>query len=194
MRRFLSILVAMMLWFSASADERGVERLQRLSRHYASLGNYSLNFALNVAGVEQKGELRVDGNNMYMSLADTEVFVVDSVRYEVQKSKKEIVVDKADLYESELISPLQGLSKLSNDFDIVEQLVEGRVQLYLTPKRSGDAITIVLTVDGEAAERIIYGSGEGAVTLEVERAKKSAGALPKFDIARYNGFEMIDFR
>ena len=194
MRWFLSILVATVLWLSASADERGVERLQRLSRHYASLGNYSLRFGMKVAGGEQKGELRVDGNNMYMSLADMEVYVIDTLRYEVHKSNKEIVVDKADLYESELISPLQGLSKISEDFEVEEQLVDGRVWLRLTPKKSGDIIIIVLTVDGEAAERIVYGSGEGAVTLEVERAKKSAGTLPKFDIDRYKGFEMIDFR
>ena len=93
------------------ADERGEMRLERISRHYSSLGNYGLSFVLRVGGGLQKGEIAVDGNNSYMSIADTEVFVVDSVRYEVRSSSKEIVVDKADAYERELLNPLNGFRK-----------------------------------------------------------------------------------
>ncbi|MBR2326533.1 MAG: hypothetical protein IKA49_04140 [Alistipes sp.] len=190
---FFTILL-LCLSLSAVADERGTARLQRLSRHYASLGGYVLHFGLKTEGGEQRGEMQVNGNNMYMRIADTEVYLCDSLRYEVNSKSREIVVDRADAYENELLAPLQGLSKIGEEFDIVEQIVEGRVSLRLVPKSQGDVVTILFTADGEAAERIVYGSGEGAVTIEVERAQKRADGVPKFDISRYKGYEMIDFR
>ena len=99
MRRVLTVLF-LLLAFSATADERGEQRLERISRHYSALGSYSLSFVLRAGGGEERGVLIVDGNNSYIKVADTEVFVVDSLRYEVRASAKEIIVDRADAYEN----------------------------------------------------------------------------------------------
>ena len=109
MRRLLLFLL-LFLSLSAAADERGVARLERIARHYADMGNYSAEFILTVDGQQQKGELIVAGKNSYMKVAGSEIFVDGAVRYEVRSSAKEIILDRADVYEKELLNPANGFS------------------------------------------------------------------------------------
>ena len=179
---------------SAWADERGEKRLERISRHYSALGNYSLSFVLRAGGGEQKGRLMVEGNNSYIKVADTELFVADSLRYEVRGASKEIIVDRADAYEKELLNPLNGFAGVKNDYNIEECEIDGRMAVRLTPKRTGETIYIVTAPDGESIFKIKYGKGEASIEVEVLQFKKRGELLPKFTKERYKGFELIDFR
>ena len=193
MRRVLTILL-LFVTFSAVADERGEKRLERISRYYSSLGSYSISFVLRVGGGEQRGELQVSGNNSYLKIADTEVFVEDSLRYEVRTSTKEIVVDRADAYEKELLNPLNGFSGVSKDYNIEECEVEGRMAVRLTPKQTGETVYVVTNVNGETLSKVKYGSGDGSAEVEIVSTKKESKKLPRFSKESYKGFELIDFR
>ena len=193
MRKFLCFIL-LFATLSAFADERGEKRLERISRHYSALGSYSLSFVLRAGDGEQSGLLSVDGNNSYIKIADTEVFVVDSVRYEVRNSTKEIVVDRADAYEKELLNPLNGFSGVSNDYTIEEFEESGRVGVRLVPKRTGENIYIETAADGESISKVRYGNGKSGAEVEVLSLRRRGEALPKFDKERYKGFELIDFR
>ena len=176
------------------ADERGEKRLERISRYYSSLGSYSISFVLRAGGGKQRGELQVSGNNSYLKIADTEVFVEDSLRYEVRTSTKEIVVDRADAYEKELLNPLNGFSGVSKDYNIEECEVEGRMAVRLTPKQTGETVYVVTNVNGETLSKVKYGSGDGSAEVEIVSTKKESKKLPRFSKESYKGFELIDFR
>ena len=193
MRRLFTILL-LAVSLTAWADERGERRLERISRHYSALGNYSLSFVLRAGGGEQNGELMVEGNNSYIKIADTEVFVVDSLRYEVRGASKEIIVDRADAYEKELLNPLNGFSGVKSDYNIEECEVDGRLAVCLTPKRAGESIYIVIAADGESISKIKYGNGTDSAEVEVVTTRKVARVLPKFSKEKYKEFELIDFR
>ncbi len=180
--------------FSAMAQERGEARLDAISRHYASLGRYSVSFTLRAGDGEQRGVMLVDGKNSYLKVANMEVFVVDSLRYEVRGDSKEIVVDRADAYEKELLNSLNGFSAIAADFTIEECDMEGSVAVRLTPKQSGEPIYIITAPDGKSVARLQYGVGEGRVEVRVNESKKSDEQLPIFSKERYKGFELIDFR
>lgn len=188
------LIVLLLIAFAVRADERGESRLERISRHYSALGNYSLSFVLRAGKGEQRGELMVDGNNSYIKIADTEVFVVDSLRYEVRATSKEIVVDRADACETEMLNPLLGFSGVKKDFDIAEIDFEGRVAVQLIPKRQGESVYIITSPDGESISRIKYGTGDATVEVEVKSMKRGGSILPKFAKEQYPGFELIDFR
>ena len=194
MKRGLLLVLLLCGTLLVVADERGQNRLERISRYYSAMGNYSISFVLRGGGAEQRGELMVDGNNSYMRVADTEVYVSDSIRYEVRKSVKEVVIDRADAYEKELLNPLSGFSSVSADYEIVEKMAEGRVMVLLTPKKSGEVVSIVTAIDGESISKVQYGAGESLVEIEVVRCRKGANTLPKFAKEAYKGFEFIDFR
>ncbi|MBE6194396.1 MAG: hypothetical protein E7140_01520 [Rikenellaceae bacterium] len=187
---FFLLFVSLSAW----ADERGEKRLERISRHYSALGNYSLSFVLRAGGGEQSGVLVVEGNDSYMKIADTEVFIVDSLRYEVRKASKEIIVDRADAYEKELLNPLNGFSNVKNDYNIEEVEADGRVAVRLTPKRSGETLYIVTAPDGESIAKVKYGSGDNTAEVDVTTIRNRREPLPRFSKESYRGFELIDFR
>ena len=193
MRRLLVILL-LFVSLTAWADERGERRLERISRHYSALGNYSLSFVLRAGDGEQRGELKVEGNNSYVKIADTEVFVVDSLRYEVRGASKEIIMDRADAYEKELLNPLNGFSGVKDDYNIEECEIDGSLAVRLTPKRAGEIIYIVTATDGESIAKVKYGNGTDSAEVEVQTTRKGGLSLPKFSKERYKGFELIDFR
>ena len=176
------------------ADERGERRLDAISRHYAAMGRYSVQFVLRAGEGEQKGVMLVDGNNSYLKAADMEVFIVDSLRYEVRGDAKEIIIDRADAYEKELLNSLNGFSAISADYTIEECEVEGCRAVRLTPKRSGETMYVITGPDGATVAKLQYGVGENRVEVIVGEAKKSNEKLPIFSKERYKGFELIDFR
>ena len=188
------VILLLLVTTVAQADERGEKRLERISRHYSAMGNYSVEFLLRAGNAEQRGVMQVEGNNSYLKIADTELFVVDSLRYEVRGSSKEIVVDRADVYEKELLNPLNGFSGVSKDFAIEECEVEGRIAVRLIPKQAGETIYIVTGVDGESISKVQYGIGESRGEVVVEQSKKFNQKLPIFSKERYDGYELIDFR
>ena len=188
------ILSALMVAISCYADERGVEVLQRISRRYTSLGSYRLHFTLALSdGSASEGELAVSGNNLYMKMANNEIFVEDSVRYEVHPRQREVVIDRTDAYDKEGFNPLKGVEGLENNYDA--RYDESMRLLHLTPK-SGTSDTIVLgvSVDGESVERVTIGGGATAVVIGIGSVKYTQQMPPKFDRTKYNGFEIIDFR
>ena len=194
MKRALLFILLLYSAFSAVADERGANRLERISRYYSSLGNYAMSVVLRGGGAEQRGELRVSGNSSYMRIANIEIYVEDSLRYEVRRETKEVVIDRADAYEKELLNPLNGFSTVASNYDIAEKTVDGRIVVELTPKKSGDVVTILTAVDGESIAKVLYGAGQNVVEIEITECKKSVKSLPKFDKEAYKGFELIDFR
>ena len=188
------LLLLLFVSLSAWADERGERRLERISRYYSSLGSYSVSFVLRAGGGEQRGELQVEGNSSYMKIADTELFVEDSLRYEVRTSTKEIIIDRADAYEKELLNPLNGFSEVSKDYNVEECEVDGRVAVRLTPKRTGETVYIVTNVNGETLSKVKYGSGDSYAEVEIVSTEKESKKMPRFSKESYKGFELIDFR
>lgn len=193
MKRFLAIFFL----FAASvvrAEEGGVKRLEAIAHHYSSMGGYTIEFVLKVGDATQKGTVMVSGNNTYMRVADTEIYVQDALRYEVRGKEKEIIIDRAELYEKELFAPNGDLSKLSDEYNIEECIVEGAAAIRLSPKRTGETLYIIISADGVSVEKVLYAVGTERAVVKVERCKKGDVTVPRFSKTRYSGFETIDFR
>lgn len=194
MRKIITILL-LFTTLTAVADERGVKRLETISRHYANMGRYSVLFSLRAGkGLPQRGVMLVDGDNSYLKAGNMEIFIVGNLRYEVRMDTKEIIVDRADAYEKELLNSLNGFSAIAADYTIEECEVEGRTAVRLTPKKSGDVAYIVTTPDGEGVAKLLYSAGENKVEIIVEKSQPTTQNLPIFSKEEYKGFELIDFR
>lgn len=192
--RKICLLFFLFATLSAVADERGESRLDRIAKHYSSMGSYSVTFVLRVGGGVQRGEMLVSGENSYMKIADTEVFVEGNVRYEVRGASKEIILDNTSLYEGELLNNRNGFATLKADYKVEECEVGGAVAVKLTPKKSGATMYIITGSDGVSISKVQYISGEDKGEMVIERCQKGGGALPTFSKDRYKGFDLIDFR
>jgi hypothetical protein len=193
MKRIL-IIILFVVTFVARADERATKRLEAVAKHYSEMGSYTIEFNLKAGGGVQKGVMMVSGSNTYMKIADTEIYVQDGLRYEVHNKTKEVIVDKADLYEKELFSPNSDLSKFSSEYNIEETDMGGAAAVRLTPKRSGETICVVLSADGLGVAKVLYTSGQDRAEVQVLRCQKGGVSLPQFSKKRYSGYETIDFR
>ena len=109
-------------------------------------------------------------------------------------ASKEIIVDRADAYEKELLNSLDGFTHIAADYKIEECVVDGSTAVRLTPKSQGDTIYVILKSDGESIAKFKYGAGENLVEVIITKSEKSNQKLPIFSKERYKGFEMIDFR
>ena len=193
MKRVLLILL-LFVGLSATASEKGIKRLERIAQRYAAMGSYSVSFVLRSGGNQQSGVMLVNGKNSYMKVADTEVYIGETLRYEVRGASKEIIVDRADAYEKELLNSLDGFTHIAADYKIEECVVDGSTAVRLTPKSQGDTIYVILKSDGESIAKFKYGAGENLVEVIITKSEKSNQKLPIFSKERYKGFEMIDFR
>ena len=192
MRRIVAFVVAVCAVLSAFADERGVEVLQRVGRRYSALNSYSLAFDIKLPdNATSGGVLSVSSNKLYMKMADNEIFVEDSVRYEVHSRQREIIVDRVDAYDKESFNPLKGVEGLLANYNV--EYVEAERVLRLAPKSGGsDTLNIYIGVDGESVERVTM--GKSGVTVYVGDVKYTQQQPMSFDRSRYVGFEIIDFR
>lgn len=193
MRKFLLTLF-LFTSLSVMADERGEKRLNTIANYYSTMGSYTVSFTLSAGGGEQKGELVVSGDSSYMRIADTEVFVDGGIRYEVRGASKEIIIDKAELYEKELLNPTNGFASLKANYNVEECEMEGAVAVRLTPKKSGETIYIITGNGGVSIAKVRYSSGDNRAEMSVVRCQKSSGTIPTFSKDRYKGFDLIDFR
>jgi outer membrane lipoprotein-sorting protein len=193
MRR-LFLLLSLFLASSIVANGQSHPLLQRVSRHYAEMGRYDMSFVLRVAAGEQKGLLMVEGDDSYMRVGDTEIYVADSLRYEVRREAKEVVVDKAALYEKDLLNPTNGFASIVADYNVEECELSGAKAVRLTPKRSGETIYVVLKSDRKSIAKVEYGVGEHSAVMIIESCQRSSRSLPRFSNKDYKGYELIDFR
>ena len=194
MRKIITILL-LFTTISAVADERGEKRLQAISRHYANMGRYMVSFSLQAGeAAPQRGFMLVDGENSYLKAGDMEIFIIGNLRYEVRGDSKEIIVDRADAYEKELLNSLNGFSAIAADYAIEECTIEGRTAVRLTPKKPGEVAYIITTPSGEGVAKMLYGAGENKVEIIVEKSQSTTQKLPIFSKEEYKGFELIDFR
>ena len=180
------------------ADDIRREEEQRAATEPKPLPRWVKTFQMFATGeiLVGKGATRIYDYVIYIALLFflSIVVIFSSLRYEVRGTSKEIVVDKADLYENELLNPLKGLSKLSADYEIEERIVNGSITISLVPKQSGEVMSIEVAADGESISKVRYGGGDSAVEMNIKSTRKIAQSLPRFSKERYEGYEIIDFR
>ncbi len=199
MRRTLSILFWLVAATAAAmADDASVRILKNIERNLAALGTYRAEFEMTAGEYTVRGEYCVSGDDFYMKADGTEVYASDGVRREVNAPKREIVVDGIDTAARDIVSnPARGFSLLLEDFDSATVEQGGRTCVVLSPKSSSSMReTIVVIVDGrgEYPSEIVYGSEAGSVAVKLLSVARMSGDIPRFDAARYDGYETVDFR
>lgn len=195
MRRLVLVLIASMAVLSSYADGRGKEALLSVESYYSSIAACRISLNISFAnGQKAAGELGYAGKNLYAKIGDNEIFVVDSLRYEVNHRQKEVVIDRADAYSGEGANSVGLIQSLSSLYNVVEYVESSRM-LRLSPKSGGDdTISVYVAADGKSVERVQMGSGANAVTISVGKVQLSPQLSISFNRAQYAGYEVVDFR
>ena len=206
MRRIVNIL----LWvfavltvsdLSAQSDDKsqGTHHIEQLAQSVRALGNYAVRFTIVSGDYSSTGEYTVGGEEYHLLFAQYEAFGDAKLRYEVDHSRREVVIDKV-LEESYnlLTNPSTAFDSLGEAFSVqsVERNGEG-VVLLLEPKhKAAQSVVISLTLDVKThlPKSIIYNPSGESIRIDINNIAKSNTAPKRYQAAAFNGYEMIDFR
>ena len=144
-----------------------------------------------------EGSYAVEGDRYYMRVGDAEAYSDGVSKWEVDPSKREVVVDVVDTQSRSLLgNPTRAFDFLDDAFRSELLPSEGEVRrLRLTPVDKGAAmssITVDVAADG-SPRAVIYDLDGERMRIEIRRIEPSA-EVRRFDAADYAGYELIDFR
>ena len=118
------------------------------------------------------------------------------MKYEVNSSRREVIVDSAESLGSDLLSnPAQGFSILARDYEQTNITIDARAAVKLTA-RNGDSGRIVAVADksGNLPQMIVYAYDDTRMTIVLDSISTLADGIPRFDRTKYADFELIDMR
>lgn len=197
--RDIMLFVAFLLWGGwVQADERSAELLAALQKRVEAMAGYEAGFTLRIEGQTIEGNYRVQGDRYSMQLGDAAVYSDGRSRWEVDPSKREVVVDVVDLKSHNILqNPTRAFLFLEEDYDhCLRSEAAGRATLRLTPKgrSSISAVTLVLDVATATPRLLIYEAEDEQLQVVINSFTATKDPVPAFDAGRYPDYELIDFR
>lgn len=197
-RHFAYLFTAALLWSLpvVAAGDRAAELLKSLSAAMESMPSYTVRFTVEAGGSSIDGTYSVDGSRYRIFVAGNEVYGDESVRVEVDASKKEIVIDNADTSSRNLLSnPVGAFSFLGEEYGAhLDSEEGGRAVLTLSPRNgSAGVIVVTLATASSLPQRVVYDTDGDRVEIVIGSISRGA-EVKTFDESLYEGFEVIDFR
>ncbi len=176
---------------------RATKLLEGLSSAVNAMPSYRVEFEAYAGDDNLHGEYAVAGDIYHIKVADMEVFGDGATRYEVDGEKREIIVDVADTTSHNLLNnPTRAFMFLGSDYD-AELLSDGGAQaeVRLKPKSAAlsESITVTILSADNLPSRIVYDAEGDSVIIAIKSFKRG-GEPARFDMSRYEGYEIIDFR
>ena len=181
------------------AADSGTTWLERLRTAVDALGAYEVQFNLSTTdGYAVQGAYRVADERYWIAMPAVRVFCDGEARYEVNDSKREVVVDAVDGRSHNLLdNPARAFDFVGEQYDVqVVSEQADRIALRLTPRSEESSTAIELTLDKCSAlpVSVVYGAEDLRITIAIASFAKSASAFPAFRREDFAGYEWIDFR
>lgn len=198
MRRLFFFLFSLSVVPLRAADS-GAAWLERLRAAVDALGAYEVRFDLSTTdGYAVQGAYRVADDRYCITMPAVRVFCDGEARYEVNDSKREVVVDAVDVRSHNLLdNPVRAFDFAGEQYDaqVVSEQAD-RIALRLMPHGEELSATIELTLDKRSAlpVSVVYGAEDLRITIAIRSFGKSVAPFPVFRAADYPAYELIDFR
>lgn len=204
MKRLTLLILTIFLAISANADERSARLLSNMARTIENSGNYRVNFTTVIEGdMAISGYYTVCGNDFYVYTPTAEIYCIDSIQYEIDDINREIVIERMNFDDEDILSnPVHAFSFMdksyTHDFAGHTRIGNTQCDIISIKKRNGsDSIT--LYIDSETslplkAEYFVENINSDAVIDVTSFSANLTDISIRFDLKKYDGFEIIDFR
>ena len=90
------LLLGVLLNADAQTADQASVQVARMSRAVKALGNYAVRFTVTVGEYKTSGDYVVGDERYTLRMGNIEVYGQEGCRYDVDTSRKEIVIDKVD--------------------------------------------------------------------------------------------------
>lgn len=200
-------MAALLVSANLFADTKSDQLLRALQNKVGTFGDYRVAFRVTVDGQSMEGTYDVSGNAYRIHTDDVEVFCDGNTRWEVNTLDEEVLIDRIDPDDRTILgNPTRMFDFLDGSY---AHSYIGKATLKDGP---ADKIELTETIDGEEDKLAVYlNSATGLPSrisyfldnLNTDAVVDIESIQPRvtldrghfgFDPARYEGFEMIDFR
>ena len=185
--------------FASSAQDRAGQLVERLAAEFRGMPSYRVEFRIQVGTFDAVGEYAVEGARYNLKMGDAEVYSEGDVRYEVDRSRREVTIAPVDTTSRNLLdNPVRAFDFLGDAYrPVLVGEENGRAVVRLTPAsadtETGEILVTVTTSPVRPVE-LAYDFGGERNVVTVTRIAPLSAALPHYDPAAFQGFETIDFR
>lgn len=195
----LFLSAALLTLSAVGAEERAQSLLRRLAASLGAMEPYEVVFEVETERGTVAGRYQVAGDRYYMQVGEAEVYGDGECRYEIDPSRREVVIDRADLSSRNLLNnPTRAFDFVGEEYDFTaSDAGPGRVEVVLLPRRPKSAVErIRVEMDAASAlpSSVTYEVDGDRIRIDILSVRKSERQLPRFEGARYADFETIDFR
>ena len=195
----LSVLTMVQVSAQTSAEGDAQQRVAQLSQAMKALGGYAVRFTITVGDYKASGDYVVGGERYSLSLGNVEIYGDAMTRYEVDKSRREVVIDKVDPSSNNILSNPASAFDFIGDEYLAEVASESAssVTLTLTPRESAEQDGVIsLTIDKKSAlpKSIVYRPSGESIKVDIESVVSTSAAPKAYQPNSFDGFEIIDFR
>ena len=203
MKKALSILFLLLFGLSlntnAQSADKATERVAALSQSVKALGNYAVRFMVEMGEQKVSGNYAVGRGRYYLALGNIEVYGDAECRYDIDTSRREIVIDKVDNNSRNILNnPLSAFDFVGEEY-VARTLTDdgSRVVVRLTPRQDTEqngVVDVVIDTRTNLPKSLIYRPSGDSIKINIEHIGAVAVAPAAFDNSKYKDFEVIDFR
>lgn len=207
MRKIIMIIAALMVSANLFADAKSEELLRALQKKVDTFGDYRVDFKVTVDGQSMEGRYEVSGNSYHIRTEDVEVFCDGTTRWEVNVPDEEILIDRVDPNDRTILgNPTRMFDFLDGSYThnyvgkaTLKDGEADKIELTETIGDEEDKLAVYLNSATGLPSRISYflDNLNTDAVVDIQRITPRVTLdreTFKFDPARYEGFEMIDFR
>lgn len=205
-KTILTIAAVMAAAVNLFADGKSDEILKTLQKKVTDFGNYRVEFSVAVDGQSLKGLYEVSGESYRIVTPDMEVYCDGRTKYEVSLLDEEVMVDSVNPNDRTIMgNPTRLFDFLDGSYThkyVGKALANGincdEVELRETAAKEGEKLNAFISSSTGLPVRLVYWldnlNTDAVVDIVKITPRITIDKAFGFDPARFEGFELIDFR
>lgn len=180
-------------------DDHSLALLRQVTSAFSQMSGYSVDFEVETADGPIPGYYEVNGPNYYIQVNDMEAYGDAQFRYEVNSSKREIVIDLVDLESHNLLNnPTRAFDFVEGEYatELLDETEQTAV-IRLTPRSVRSAVGVIdIEIDKTRSlpVSVIYEVDGDRVRIDIRVISEREASARAFDQDKYPDYEWIDFR
>ncbi len=180
-------------------DDHSLALLRQVTSAFSQMSGYSVDFEVETADGPIPGYYEVNGPNYYIQVNDMEAYGDAQFRYEVNSSKREIVIDLVDLESHNLLNnPTRAFDFVEGEYatELLDETEQTAV-IRLTPRSVRSAVGVIdIEIDKTRSlpVSVTYEVDGDRVRIDIRVISEREASARAFDQDKYPDYEWIDFR
>ncbi len=199
MKRLLLILVVTLFSVSSFADEKSGALLGALKQKIAEMGPYRVEFSVTIDGESVEGKYEVSGESYLVTTPEIVLYCDGMTKWEVHLIDREVIIDEVDPTDRTVLNnPTRLFDFLDGSYThryagpaLINGVNCNKIELHGV----GDAyISTATGLPVRLSYRMALLGTDAVIDVAHITPHISLGAEFNYNSARYEGFEVIDFR